>query len=68
MNIFHSDLLAGQTAAVTGGSRGIGRAIALSLASAGADVAILDLCSPGMAADAVNAVKALGRRAVSYTC
>jgi 3-oxoacyl-[acyl-carrier protein] reductase len=68
MNIFHSDLLAGQTAAVTGGSRGIGRAIALSLASAGADVAILDLCSPEMAADAVNAVEALGRRAVSYTC
>ena len=68
MNIFKTDLLAGQTAVVTGASRGIGRAIALSLASAGADVAILDLCSPETAADAVEAAAALGRRAAYYTC
>jgi NAD(P)-dependent dehydrogenase (short-subunit alcohol dehydrogenase family) len=35
--------LAGQTALVTGGARGIGRAIALGLAREGAQVAVLDI-------------------------
>lgn len=68
MNIFNTEMLAGKVAVVTGASRGIGRAIAVALASAGADVAILDLCAPEVAADAVNAVTELGRRAISYTC
>ena len=68
MNIFQTNMLAGQTAVVTGASRGIGRAIAVSLASAGADVAILDLCPPEQSADAVNDVTALGRRAIAYSC
>ena len=38
-----SDTLAGKTAFVTGSARGIGRAIALALAAAGADVAVADL-------------------------
>jgi NAD(P)-dependent dehydrogenase (short-subunit alcohol dehydrogenase family) len=37
------DALAGKTAFVTGSARGIGRAIALALAAAGADVAVADL-------------------------
>ncbi|MDQ1424553.1 MAG: 3-oxoacyl-[acyl-carrier protein] reductase [Acidimicrobiaceae bacterium] len=37
------DALAGKTAFVTGSARGIGRAIAMALAAAGADVAVADL-------------------------
>jgi len=57
--------LAGRNAFVTGGSRGIGRAIALGLAEAGADVA-LTYREKRAEADAVVAqIETLGRRALA---
>jgi NAD(P)-dependent dehydrogenase (short-subunit alcohol dehydrogenase family) len=55
--------LTGQTALVTGAARGIGRAIALALADAGADVA-LGLRERDSAPDLVAAIEAMGRRAL----
>lgn len=56
--------LAGQTAVVTGGARGIGRGIVLTLAEAGADVLIADLLDDAMQATAAE-VRALGRRVLT---
>jgi NAD(P)-dependent dehydrogenase (short-subunit alcohol dehydrogenase family) len=59
--------LTGRIALVTGGGRGIGRAVALSLASAGADVAVTAR-SQGELAETVTAIQALGRRAEAIVC
>jgi 3-oxoacyl-[acyl-carrier protein] reductase len=54
--------LGGQAALVTGGSRGIGRASAILLARAGADVAVTYHTRAREAEETVAAVRALGRR------
>ena len=53
-------------ALVTGGGRGIGRAISLALAEDGADVAVNYRQDADAAAETVSAIEALGRRAVAY--
>ena len=52
--------LAGQTALVTGASRGIGRAVALELAGAGATVAVNYANSSGAAEEVVAQISAAG--------
>jgi 3-oxoacyl-[acyl-carrier protein] reductase len=54
--------LAGQVALVTGGSRGIGRAAALLLARAGADVALTFHTRADQAESVAREVQAVGRR------
>ncbi|KVS76922.1 SDR family NAD(P)-dependent oxidoreductase [Burkholderia cepacia] len=54
--------LEGQVAIVTGGARGIGRGIALTLAGAGADILLADLLDDALDATA-REIRALGRRA-----
>jgi enoyl-[acyl-carrier protein] reductase III len=54
-----------RTALVTGGTRGIGRAIALTLARGGADCAITYRTRPEQAAEVVREIEALGRRATA---
>lgn len=55
----------GKVALVTGASRGIGRAIAIALAEAGADVIVNYAGSQGAAEETVAAIEALGRKAVA---
>jgi NAD(P)-dependent dehydrogenase (short-subunit alcohol dehydrogenase family) len=58
-----NEALAGRVAVVVGGTSGIGRAIALGLAAAGADVAPTSRGAEGVNA-AAAAIEALGRRAI----
>ncbi len=63
MNPFPQFDLAGQIALVTGAARGLGRAISLALAHAGADVA-LGFRDVSAAGDVAQSIEAMGRRAL----
>jgi glucose 1-dehydrogenase len=58
--------LAGQKALVTGAASGIGRAVAIALGRAGADVLVNHLADPDPAAEVVAAVEAAGGRAFAH--
>jgi 3-oxoacyl-[acyl-carrier protein] reductase len=57
--------LEGKAAIVTGGTRGIGRAIALDLAASGADVALNYRKSASLAAELAHIIRGMGRRALA---
>ncbi|MCI7195654.1 MAG: 3-oxoacyl-ACP reductase FabG [Acidaminococcus fermentans] len=60
--------LVGKVALVTGGSRGIGRAIALKLAENGADVAINYAGNTAAAEEVKAAIEQMGRKALLIQC
>ncbi|MEE8472161.1 MAG: SDR family NAD(P)-dependent oxidoreductase, partial [Dehalococcoidia bacterium] len=57
--------LEGKVAIVTGSGRGIGRAVALALASQGADIAVGDITAD--VEQTVGEVQQMGRRAIAVT-
>ncbi len=58
-------VLLGQPAVVTGANSGIGKAVAIGLARAGADVVVNYVADPQAAADVVKLIQDLGRRAIA---
>ena len=60
-------LLDGKVAIVTGGGRGVARGVALELAKAGADVAIVEI-DPDNAKKVALEIEGLGRRSIAVVC
>ena len=58
----------GKTAVVTGGSRGLGRAVCLELAAGGANVVLCYAGNEAAAQETVQAVEALGAKALAVRC
>ena len=67
MSILDRFGLAGKRLLITGGSRGLGREMALAIAEAGADVVLIARDSAGLTATA-NEICGLGRQAFALPC
>ena len=61
-------MLNGRTAVITGGSRGIGAAIAKKFASLGANIAIVDYGNPDVAEATRKELEEMGVKAAAYLC
>ena len=61
----YQPVLTGQPALVTGANSGIGKAVALGLARAGADVVVNYVVDPGEADAVVHEIEAIGRKAIA---
>jgi glucose 1-dehydrogenase len=59
-------LLKGQSALVTGGNSGIGRAIAIALGKAGANVVVNYVVNPEAAEEVANEIRAVGQGAMTF--
>ncbi len=68
MSILNAFSLSGKTALVTGCKRGIGKAIAIALAEAGADIVGVSASLESSGSEVEKAVLALGRKFSGYSC
>ena len=64
-HVAYDPVLMGQPALVTGANSGIGKAVALGLARAGADVVVNYVTIPEAAEEVVHEIEAMGRRAIA---
>ncbi|HTV79389.1 MAG TPA: SDR family oxidoreductase [Steroidobacteraceae bacterium] len=64
-NVPYARVLVGQPALVTGANSGIGRAVALGLAQAGADVVVNYVTDPAAAEEVAHEISGLGVRALA---
>jgi len=68
MSVLNSFKLDGKTALVTGCKRGIGKAMAIALAEAGADIIGVSATLEASGSDVEKAVTSLGRKFTAYSC
>jgi glucose 1-dehydrogenase len=64
-HVAYDPVLMGQPALVTGANSGIGKAVALGLARAGADVVVNYVTNPEAAEEVVHEIEGMGRRSIA---